>query len=132
MAFQILIVDDELNIRTGLAKALACDSYLISTASDAASAWAMFQRDAHQLVITDLKMPGAFSGLDLLQQIKHERPETLILLVTAHGTIETAALSSGAPCAWSSMTRRFSISFVIRPIRGKSNGPSCLRSKPGM
>ena len=88
--FRILIVDDELNIRSGLTKALANKMYEISTAEDVASAWELFCRECNQLVITDLKMPGSLSGLDLLKQIKHERPETLVLVITAHGTIETA------------------------------------------
>jgi two-component system, NtrC family, response regulator AtoC len=49
-----------------------------------------FEREMHHLVITDLKMPGELSGLDLVRRIKEQRPETLVLLITAHGTIETA------------------------------------------
>jgi two-component system NtrC family response regulator len=41
-------------------------------------------------VITDLKMPGPLTGLDLVRDIKHGWPETLILVITAHGTVETA------------------------------------------
>ncbi|HXG09668.1 MAG TPA: sigma-54 dependent transcriptional regulator [Gemmataceae bacterium] len=88
--FRILIVDDEPNIRSGLAKALAGEADTVATAQDGTEALALFQRDHHHLVITDLKMPGALSGLELVKQIKHERPETLILVITAHGSIETA------------------------------------------
>jgi two-component system NtrC family response regulator len=88
--FPILIVDDEPNIRAGLARALEGDSYTIETAHDAAEAWKLFERSRHLLVITDLKMPGSLSGLDLVRRIKHERPETLLIVITAHGTIETA------------------------------------------
>jgi DNA-binding NtrC family response regulator len=88
--FRILIVDDEQNIRSGLAKGLAGDGYAITTASDASEAWALFQRTPHQLVITDLRMPGTLSGLDLVREIKHGWPETLIIVITAHGTVETA------------------------------------------
>jgi two-component system NtrC family response regulator len=89
-AFPILIVDDEPNIRTGLAQALAGDSYAIATAKDANEAWHLFQHDHHRLVLTDLKMPGGESGIDLIRRIKDERPETLIIVITAHGTVETA------------------------------------------
>src|SRR5262249_1128511 len=84
------IVDDEPNIRAGLAKALAGEADEVATAADATEALALFRRDHYSLVITDLKMPGLFSGLELLEQIKHERPETLLLVITAHGSIETA------------------------------------------
>ena len=70
--------------------ALEADSYAVSTAGDAALAWALFQRTPHQLVITDLKMPGPCSGLDLVRDIRHGWPETLILVITAHGSVETA------------------------------------------
>jgi DNA-binding NtrC family response regulator len=89
-SFRILIVDDEPNIRSGLAQVLEEESYEVSTARDAPEAWALFQRSPHQLVITDVRMPGLISGLDLLREIKHGWPETLILVITAHGTVETA------------------------------------------
>ena len=88
--FRILIVDDEPNIRSGLALALEEEPYAVSTAADATVAWAQFQRTPHQLVITDLKMPGPRSGLDLVRDIRHGWPETLILVITAHGSVETA------------------------------------------
>jgi len=88
--FRILVVDDEPNIRSGLRLALEEQSYEVSTAADAPEAWSLFRRQPHQLVITDLKMPGPLSGLDLVRDIKHGWPETLILVITAHGTVETA------------------------------------------
>ncbi len=88
--FRILIVDDEPNICSGLAMGLAGDRFVIATASDASEACALFRRTPYHLVITDLRMPGPSSGLDLIRDIKHESPETLILVVTAHGTLETA------------------------------------------
>lgn len=96
--FRILIVDDEPNIRSGLAKALAGEADEIATAKDGTEALALFRQHRHHLVITDLKMPAPVSGLDLVKQIKHERPETLILVITAHGSVETAveAMRQGA------------------------------------
>jgi two-component system NtrC family response regulator len=88
--FRILIVDDEPNIRSGLMKALAHEDYEIKTVRDASEALESFQHAPPHLIVTDLKMPGSLSGLDLVRQCKHERPETLILVITAHGTIETA------------------------------------------
>ncbi len=88
--FRILVFDDEPNIRSGLKLALEEQSHDVSTAGDAAEAWDQFRRRPHQLVITDLKMPGPRSGLDLVRDIKHGWPETLILVITAHGTVETA------------------------------------------
>jgi two-component system, NtrC family, response regulator AtoC len=89
-AFRILIVDDEPNIRAGLARGLAHATYEVETSADADEALAAFERMPAHLVITDLKMPGALSGLDLIHRIKQSRPETLISVITAHGSIETA------------------------------------------
>lgn len=96
--FRILIVDDEPNIRAGLAKGLAREADEVCTAADAEEAWAQFQRQHQQVVITDLKMSGRLSGIDLVRQIKQSRPETVVLVITAHGTIETAveAMRQGA------------------------------------
>jgi two-component system response regulator AtoC len=96
--FRILIVDDEPNIRSGLARALCGEADDTTTASNGTEALALFRQQHHHLVITDLKMPAPVSGLDLVKQIKHERPETLILVITAHGSVETAveAMRQGA------------------------------------
>ncbi len=96
--FRILIVDDEPNIRAGLAKGLAGEADDLTTAEDAEEAWIVFQQQHQQVVITDLKMSGRLSGIDLVRQIKESRPETVVLVITAFGTIETAveAMRQGA------------------------------------
>ncbi len=98
MIFRILIVDDEPNIRSGLVKGLVGEADEVAAAQDGTEALTLFRQDHHHLVITDLKMPGPISGLDLVKQIKHESPETLMLVITAHGSIETAveAMRNGA------------------------------------
>jgi len=96
--FRILIVDDEPNIRTGLAKGLAGEADELVTAENMEQAWALFQEQHAQVVITDLKMSGRLSGIDLVRRIKETRPETVVLVITAYGTIETAveAMRQGA------------------------------------
>ncbi len=88
--FRILIVDDEPAIRSGLTRALAADLYLTSTAADALEALDLFRRQPFHLIVVDLRMPGPITGLDLIRHVKDERPETLVIVITAHGTIETA------------------------------------------
>ncbi|MBV8555231.1 MAG: response regulator, partial [Planctomycetaceae bacterium] len=63
--FRILVVDDEPNIRSGLALALEEESYEVAMAQDRSEAWDLSRRLPHQPVITDLKMPGTPSGQDL-------------------------------------------------------------------
>jgi two-component system NtrC family response regulator len=88
--FRILIVDDEPHIRSGLAKALSGAPYEVATAGEVEEALAAFRRERHDLVITDLKMPGSSGGLELVGTLKHEWPETRIIVITAFGTIRTA------------------------------------------
>lgn len=98
VAFNILVIDDEPNIRAGLAKGLAAEANSVDTARDGVEGLAKFREANHHLVITDLKMPGPVTGLDLVKAIKDERPETLVIVITAHGSVETAveAMRSGA------------------------------------
>jgi two-component system NtrC family response regulator len=88
--FRILIVDDEPGIRAGLGRAQAGDAYEVSTAADALEALAAFRERHHHLMLLDLRMPGPLRGLDLIRHVKDERPETLVIVVTAYGSIETA------------------------------------------
>jgi two-component system NtrC family response regulator len=96
--FRVLVVDDDPNVSSGLAKALAGDPYVVAAAADVDEALTKFRRTGHDLVITDLKMPGPSGGLDLIRLIKHERPEVRVIVITAYGTIQTAveAIRHGA------------------------------------
>ncbi|HVW87622.1 MAG TPA: sigma-54 dependent transcriptional regulator, partial [Bryobacteraceae bacterium] len=62
-----------------------------------AQALEMLQKSAYHLVLADMRMPG-MSGLELLQQIRKDYPETFVIILTAYGTIETAveAMRAGA------------------------------------
>lgn len=96
--FRILIVDDEPHIRSGLAKGLASESSRIDVAESAEIALSLFAKGQHELVIADLRLPGSTNGLELVRQIKHQRPETVVIVITAHGTVENAvdAMRQGA------------------------------------
>jgi len=95
--FKLLIVDDEKNIREGLGTALELDGYEIALAADGDAGWKRFQRGDVDLVITDLRMPG-ISGEELLKRISSETPGVPVIVLTGHGTVETAveAMRNGA------------------------------------
>ncbi len=63
--FHILVVDDEPNIRSGLALGLAKSADRIDTAEDVHEALRKFDANSFQLVIADVRLPGAHNGLDL-------------------------------------------------------------------
>jgi len=93
----ILVVDDEPNIRNALAKLLARGGHTVGSAAGAQEALELIGRGRYQLVLTDLKMPGA-DGLSLLRRIKSANPAVEVIVMTAYGTVETAveAMREGA------------------------------------
>ncbi len=94
---QVLIVDDEPNLRKILSAQLSRDGYDVLTAEDGEQGLLQLREHHIDLVITDLKMPKV-DGLTLLKKALEEDPELPVVLITAHGTIDTAveALKSGA------------------------------------
>jgi DNA-binding NtrC family response regulator len=102
---QILIVDDEKNICAGLSKALTLEGYQTLTASQGEEAWTIINSTDIDLVISDLKMPK-LSGEELLKRITASYPTLPVIILTGHGTIETAvnAMRDGA------------FDFVTKPI----------------
>ncbi len=97
MNFKLLVVDDEKNIRDGLAASLRMDNYEVETAADGNEGWKRFEKGDIDLVITDLKMPG-LSGEELLKRIGTESPGIPVIVLTGHGTVENAveAMRNGA------------------------------------
>ena len=93
----ILIVDDEPNIRQGLAEALHNQGYEIEQAASGESALELLRLKSFDLVLVDLVMEE-MDGIEVLREINREWPQTEVVIITAHGTIETAvkALKEGA------------------------------------
>lgn len=85
----LLICDDEANIVSGLKYAFEDEGYNVLTASDGQMAWEKINSNNVDLVITDLRMPG-MSGYDLLKKISASYPTLPVIVLTGHGTIETA------------------------------------------
>jgi two-component system response regulator AtoC len=94
---QVLIVDDEPNLRKILSAQLTRDGYDVLTAEDGERGLQVLREHHIDLVLTDLKMPKV-DGMTLLKRALEEDPELPIVLITAHGTIDTAveALKRGA------------------------------------
>ncbi len=94
---KILVVDDEKNMREVMEIFLKGEGYDVTTADGGASGITMFKKDIFNLVITDLKMPKV-SGFNLLKVIKETSPNTIVVIITAFGTTESAveAMKLGA------------------------------------
>ena len=94
---QVLIVDDEPNLRKILAAQLSRDGYEVMLAEDGEQGLTMLREHHIDLVVTDLKMPKV-DGMTLLRDALREHPDLPIVMITAHGTVDTAveALKLGA------------------------------------
>ena len=97
MSARILTVDDENTITVGLELLLSDHGYEVDTASTAAEAEALLARRWFDLVFLDLRLPDG-DGITLLEHIKRTAPETEVVLMTAHGSLDVTieAIKRGA------------------------------------
>jgi len=97
MSAKILVVDDELSMREFLTILLEDEGYAVEQAESAEEALLLMEGSDHDLVISDVSMPG-LNGMQLLGEIKQRSPETVVLLITAFTTAEQAveAMKLGA------------------------------------
>src|SRR5262249_52395285 len=85
----VLIVDDEASIRQSLTGALKDEGYKVSVAESGAKALEALRSERPDVVMLDIWMPE-MDGLETLKQIKAEWPEQIVLMMSGHGTIDTA------------------------------------------
>jgi two-component system NtrC family response regulator len=93
----ILVVDDDESLRRVTQVQLQQAGFTAEAASSGKQALEILEGKPVDLVLTDMKMPG-MTGLELLRAVQQSQPETLVILMTAYGTIETAveAVKAGA------------------------------------
>ncbi len=94
---KILIVEDEKSMREVLKILLEGENYLVTPAADGLEGISYIDKDIFDLVITDIKMPR-IDGFELLRKTKEISPDTLVIMITAFGTTESAieAMKLGA------------------------------------
>ena len=94
---QILIIDDEENLRKLLSRVIELEGYSVIQASSAKDGLKALHKDNFQVVICDARLPDG-NGVDLTAKIKKEYPGTEIIILTAYGTIEDGvkAIKNGA------------------------------------
>jgi DNA-binding NtrC family response regulator len=94
---KILVVDDERGLCAGIQEALRREGYRVDAANDGRAALKLIGAGLYNLVLTDMKMPE-MNGLALLHEAKEKSRDTLFILMTAYGTVESAveAMKEGA------------------------------------
>jgi signal transduction histidine kinase/FixJ family two-component response regulator len=105
MKNKLLLVDDEEGIRKVLSISLSDSGYQVFTAETGEQALEIFQKEAPPIVLTDIKMPG-MDGIELLQKLKQQNPDTEVIMITGHGDMDLAIKS----------LKYQAIDFVTKPI----------------
>ena len=105
MKSKILLVDDEISILQSLKGALEDEGYSITLAASGDEALGEIQRDLPDLVLLDIWMPGV-DGLAVLAEVKKNLPRLPVIIISGHGTIETAVKA----------TRMGAFDFIEKPL----------------
>ncbi len=118
MGAKILVIDDESAICEVLSASLRDDGYQVATAGDGASGLKAIMDYQPDVVLLDIWMPGEMDGLEVLNVAKVRHPEVQFVIMSGHGTIETAvkAVKSGA---WDFVEKPLSmdkISIILKNI----------------
>jgi len=94
---KILVIDDDTSLRRVLEYNLQEEGYEVETAASGEDGLKMFKQLQPDLVITDMKMSG-MDGLKVLNSVKESAPDTLVIIITAFGTVDVAveAMKAGA------------------------------------
>jgi len=112
---KLLVVDDDKNIRRILSTFLESCGHEVQQAPDAANALAALSKEPEiRLVLTDFRM-AEMNGLELLEQIKQQHPDTLVILMTAYATVESAVAIIKAG-AYDYLTKPFALDRVRQAV----------------
>jgi two-component system response regulator AtoC len=86
---QILVVDDEAAVRTGIAQVLSRQNLAVTAAADAAQALEQLARQPFAIVLLDIKLPD-LSGVEVLKYLRRDYPDTEVIMITGYPTIQGA------------------------------------------
>lgn len=94
---KVLLIDDDDSLRRVTEYSLHSAGFQVLSAANAEQGLKSFEIDSPSVVITDINMPG-LSGYDVLERVKEVSPETIVIVITAYGSIEKAveAMKKGA------------------------------------
>ena len=102
---KILVVDDEASLRAIISQVLGEEGHEVTQAASGEEALDSFKKENFPLVLTDIKMPG-MSGIELLKEVKEIRPETQVIIMTSHASVDSAITA----------LRHGSYDYLIKPF----------------
>ncbi len=102
---RLLVVDDEESVRKALTRFLSTRGYTVASAANGEEALQALRAESYSLMLLDVRMPG-ISGLDLVPEAIHEKPDLAILMLSAMGDAATAA----------SCMQRGAYDYLTKPI----------------
>src|SRR4051812_48662638 len=107
MALEVLVVDDEEDIRDLVSGVLQDEGYAVRTAGDSSAALDAIKDRRPSLVLLDVWLQGSrLDGLQLLQQLKHNDPSLPVLMISGHGNLDTAVAA----------VREGAVDFIEKPF----------------
>ena len=94
---RIMIVDDEMIVRESFLHWFEKDGHTVATAASGLEALDKIEKFPYEILFVDIKMPG-MNGIELLEKVKADYPDTIVIIITAYGSIESAvnAMKMGA------------------------------------
>ena len=125
---RVLVVDDEKVVRDGCQRVLTPKGYDVLMAENGQQAMKVLEKGSIDLVLLDLKMP-VMSGEDVLEKVRDLYPDIPVIIITGHGTIDTAV----------ECMKKGAYDFIQNPFKStssplRSTGPrikGCWSSRPG-
>jgi two-component system response regulator PilR (NtrC family) len=111
----LLVVDDDLSMREMLEVMLTSEGYDVECADDGTAAIRMLEKKHYDLILCDIRM-GSVGGLEVLREAKTHRPQTVVIMISAFATTETAveAMNEGA---YDYIPKPFDVDEVKQTIR---------------
>src|SRR5213594_1628588 len=94
---RVLVIDDEPIIRDVLHDILSREGYVIDSVPDAESGLKALDSGERDLIILDLMLPG-IGGFETLKEIKRRDPDSVVVMITAYGSVETAVQAMRMAC----------------------------------
>jgi DNA-binding NtrC family response regulator len=116
---KILVVDDEVAIRKALKEILEYEKFEVMEAEDGPTALKLAEKELFDLIFCDIKMPR-MDGLEVLEKLKEKGIEAPVVIITGHGTVETAveALKKGA---YDFIQKPLDLNRILVTIRNANN-----------